>query len=773
MKPIDFVKLIIKHKGILTIIPLFFGLLAILLTSNPTRIYYSNTILYTGIASGSSIQMDKRFNYLAANNAFDNLINIIKSRETQEEVAIRLLSQHLSLKKPNKRFISEEAFEELQEFIPEEIKTYLSRKEVLESNGNIDTEEIISYLSDIMKRDNSNFVYSLLSFNHPHYSIEAISKVKVERISSSDLVKLSYETYDPGICQQTLKIYTEVCIKRYKNLKENGSDAVVKYFESQLKRSEDKLKGIEQKLLKFNQDNNIINYYEQSKAIAIVKEDMDVEYNKGLAQLAGSKASVKRLEDKLAIQDLIQQKNNVIVDSKKRLGDLNYKIGMLETRTSNEASSKELAKLRAQVKDLQVEIKTNVDELYTFQNTTEGVPIKEVLPDWVDKVVESEDLKAKLSVMDTQNKTIKEQFATYAPAGANLKRIEREIEVAEQEYLEILHGLNLAKLRYQDTQLTSNLTAVDPAYFPLKPIPSKRKFIIVAIVLLTGILILACILFMEFFDDTLKNEENAKEKLGINSMGMIPKIFKAPPNIDLEKIQQRLMDFIMQNLDIAFRSQSTLKSPKLITVFSTRANEGKTVISRTIAKRLKASGHTVLVLNHSNEKKPKYEPSGSPWLYKIFGYQDPRTDYSHPFLSQTKSTLNSLEYAEYKVTGDYIGVKNYKEFSFKSALKFNHRPDYVIIELPNLLEQNYPSELMSNSDLALMVCRSNRLWSKADENILQNIKALVRDKLQFILNGVEIKEVESLLGELPKKRSAIRIRLKNLFRFQFYVSNHI
>ena len=173
------------------------------------------------------------------------------------------------------------------------------------------------------------------------------------------------------------------------------------------------------------------------------------------------------------------------------------------------------------------------------------------------------------------------------------------------------------------------------------------------------------------------------------------------------------------------------------------------------------------------KKKPKYEPSGSPWLYKIFGYQDPRTDYSHPFLSQTKSTLNSLEYAEYKVTGDYIGVKNYKEFSFKPALKFNHRPDYVIIELPNLLEQNYPSELMSNSDLTLMVCRSNRLWSKADENILQNIKALVRDKLQFILNGVEIKEVESLLGELPKKRSAIRIRLKNLFRFQFYVSNHI
>jgi hypothetical protein len=36
--------------------------------------------------------MDKTFNYQATNTAFDNLINIIESRETQEEVAIRLLA---------------------------------------------------------------------------------------------------------------------------------------------------------------------------------------------------------------------------------------------------------------------------------------------------------------------------------------------------------------------------------------------------------------------------------------------------------------------------------------------------------------------------------------------------------------------------------------------------------------------------------------------------------------------------------------------------------
>jgi hypothetical protein len=37
------------------------------------------------------------------------------------------------------------------------------------------------------------------------------------------------------------------------------------------------------------------------------------------------------------------------------------------------------------------------------------------------------------------------------------KRIEREITVSEQGYLEILHGLNLAKLKLQDSEMSSNI----------------------------------------------------------------------------------------------------------------------------------------------------------------------------------------------------------------------------------------------------------------------------------------------------------------------------
>ena len=178
-------------------------------------------------------------------------------------------------------------------------------------------------------------------------------------------------------------------------------------------------------------------------------------------------------------------------------------------------------------------------------------------------------------------------------------------------------------------------------------------------------------------------------------------------------------------------------------------------------------------MNHSNEEKQEMLVHSNPWLYKLLGYQDPRVDYSHPFLDKVRSYLTPAEYKKYEVNDAFSHAKTYRDLSFDNGDVNYENLDYVIVELPNILEQNYPAEILENADLAILVCRSNRLWTKADTNILNNIKELVNCKLQFIINGVVIDQVESLLGEIPKKRSIIRKKLKNLFRFQFHSDNQI
>ncbi len=524
MSIINFVRLIRKHIVLLIVAPLFLGTMVLLLTRNPNYKFASETTLFTGIATGSSVEMDKSFNYFITNTAFDNLINIVKSRNTQEEAVVRLLSQHLLLDQPDPQYISAKNYEKLRQITPAYIYNYVVKdvpadyqdtrkteadQDTLDQSNHNGTglstiqpeipdyinqgayEKTVENLTRLLRSSDTNFVYKLLNFPNDHYSLKDISTVKVLRINSSDMIQLKYETDDPGICQQTLALLTNACIRNYKIVKENRSDAVIKYFEDQLAQASNKLRIAEDKLLQFNKENNIINYYEQSKAVAVVKEDLDVEYNNKRIKLAGIEAAIRRLEEKLNIQDQIQLKSSKLVELRKQLGNLKFRITTAETFQSAQSEDfKDLANLKDEAKQLEEQLKESISDLYRYSNTTDGLPVSTILNEWITNVIEAENIGAGIKVLGERIKEFQKQYAIYAPAGANIKRIEREISVSEQEFLEILHGLNLAKLKLQDNELAANIKVVDPPYYPLSPIPTKRKILVILAAMVGFILVL-------------------------------------------------------------------------------------------------------------------------------------------------------------------------------------------------------------------------------------------------------------------------------------------
>ncbi|APZ45118.1 hypothetical protein BW723_01875 [Polaribacter reichenbachii] len=793
MTIVDFIRLILKHIVLLITVPILLGVLVILLTMKPSFEYSSETLLYTGLATGSSIEMDKTFNYQATNSAFDNLINIIKSRETQEEVAIRLLALHLMLPEANPKYISEDLFKKFQKKIPKRLYNYVAKEDVssdIQKNiigiddklfpDQIDRnkyEKTVENLTALMKSSNDNYVYELLNYDEDdHYSLKAISSLSAQRINSSDLIKLSYTVNDPGICQQTLAIYNTVCIKNYKNIKENRSDAVVKYFQNELKKARVELKNAEDKLLEFNKSSKIINYYEQSKAVAVVKEDMDVDYKKNIAELAGLNAGIRRLEKKLEIQEIIQEKNNLILDKKKQLGDLNYRLALIKAENqssySSESSNK-ITQLENETQKLNEEIKQGIDQLYSYQNSIDGLPVSKLLPDWMNNVVESENLKAKLSVLKKQNNDFEETYARYAPAGANMKRLEREISVAEQGYLEILHGLNLAKLKLQDSELSSDLKPIDVPYYPVSPNPTKRAILIIAAAFLGGILTLGIIFVMEYFDDSLKNSHIASKKIGFLSLGMVPKIVIDPGSYNLNFIKNRLIEIVTQNIFQFFGSEENTNKTKIIVVFSTQKLEGKTVTAGNIAKTFKKEGKKVLLLNYKQEQITAKEQGKSPILNKILGYPDPRIAVDDAFLADVSNYLSPSEHDYYDLNNDFFNAKNHIDILNGINIRLKNNLDFIIIEIPAIIYSNYPTELMVNADLNILVCRANRTWSTADKSAIRNLKEACGEKINIIVNGVNINEVESMLGDLPRRRSKFRKKIKALFKFQFLSKNQI
>ncbi len=832
MKVIDLIRLFRQHLVLLILTPLLLAGIVIFMTRKPNFKFSSETKLYTGIATGSGVELDKTLSYFATNTAFDNLINIIKSRETQQEVAIRLLAQHLLLGNYDPKYISSGSYAELKRITPayiyklagisipvpdlkpavadslsvdslnvkgsfsfNDLKSLTNTSTLPVSIDQASYEKAVKNLTDLMEGSDTNFVYRLLNFEHPHYSIKALSTVNVQRIGSSDLIQLKYETDDPGICQQTLALLIESCIKNFKNVKENRSDAVVKYFEFQLKQAGLRLKNAEDKLLEFNKVNNIINYYEQSKAVANVKEGLDVDYNNRRIKLAGIKAAIIRLEDKLGNQQQIQLKSSSIIDKRNQLGGINYKIAYYELiQTADIDKDQKLIELKTNAEKLKEEIKLAVGDLYTLGNSTEGVPIATILTDWINNVIEAENLKAEIEILGERIREFQKQYSIYAPAGANLKRIEREISVSEQEYLEILHGLNLAKLKQQDNELSSNLKIVDQPYFPLSPIPTKRKVMILMAAFAGFIIVFSGILVLEYFDDTLKNPGKAAGILRIPSTGVIPKILLKANIIDMPFVINRLLDITIQNLEMFNNAGRSVKTTKTILFFSTLEKEGKSVIAGNLAYKFKKKGEKVLVLNYNRESLIKTikeqkgyqenpevlsiyggagKKSGHSLLRLLLGYPDNRINIDSTFLEKPDSYLNSEEYIHYNVDETFYSVKNYQEILENNDIKLTFIPDFVLIELPPILNHTYPVGLIATAELPILVCRSNREWTSADQGALDTFSKLTEHAIHFILNGVELAEIESVLGDLPKKRSLLRKIVKKIFRFQFFSKNQI
>jgi hypothetical protein len=122
MTLIVFFKIIISKLKWLVLFPAMVALVVLYLTRNIPKTYQSSATVYTGLASGYNITDDgtEKVDYFAVNNAFDNLITTVKSRETLEEISIKLLAQHLLMKEPNKDILDEQGYEDLHKLLNDE-----------------------------------------------------------------------------------------------------------------------------------------------------------------------------------------------------------------------------------------------------------------------------------------------------------------------------------------------------------------------------------------------------------------------------------------------------------------------------------------------------------------------------------------------------------------------------------------------------------------------------------------------------------------------------
>jgi uncharacterized protein involved in exopolysaccharide biosynthesis len=667
-------------------------------TRNMERVYDAKTTIYTGMITGYNIEGGTG---TAGGNQQTNIANlmlIIQTDNTIHEVALRLFARCMMYGNKNKdnNYITAEHFRQLDASVPAEVKALINHNSEQETYRNLKAYE---------KPTQDNFLFGLLN-SHPYFSINSItSRLKVLQLEASDIIDISYSANDPGICYNTLDILNEVFARQYRDLRYGETLNVIRFFEKEVARLYKVLTDAENDLIKYNVKHRIINYEEQTKVVASLEAQQQTKDNELRMNIATTEALITYLKRQLGDRAKVIESNQTYTNLVRDITRLQSRIANLKLMSSenggaNNEAQIELAKAERQLKETTQKVKelSHTLEATNFSTDT-GIKSTALIDKWLEQVLLLEQTKAELSAQDIMKENINEQFLFFSPIGATLDRKDRHIGFIEANYIEMLRGLNSARLRQRNLQMsTAVLRILNPPVFPLNAQPTNRMMTLLGAFALTFIMTALYFFIIEMLDRTLRDRMRSEKITNIPVMGCFPK----DSTLRYRRFNKTISDMALRQLSKSLLPHFKEGQQNVLNLLSTDAANGKSYIAQELENY---------------------------WL--SLGLQIRRLTYDEDFLAEDSR---------------YLLAKDIKDIC----------PDIMpneiaIIEYPNLDDNTISTSLLNMGTINLMITRANRTWKDVDQKALKEIMSRIENKNSVYMYLTEASRyaVEEFVGQLP------------------------
>ena len=659
--------------------------------------YTVTTSIYTGITSNTGLDDETRPDWQAVNNTYDNLVNLTKSRGTLENVSLKLLALNLMHGDPeiDNLYITANKYKKLIASVPEEILLLVDTTSL---------DKTVNLFKEYKYSDSRNYLHELFNGSSAFYSYNALSSIIIRRQGNSDLIEIAYTSTDPGITWNTVKLVSEELKYSYNNLRYQTANDIVKYYEEELKKLRVQLNKQENELTDYNVKNSVINYIEQTKAIAHSFADFENRYEETRRNYESSSSIIKNLEQYMDIRTKLVKSNEEFINTLAEVSRISGKITEIETFTSDEMLSKdqELVKYREELRDAEKKIGLITNNINSYKESKEGLAIEGLVQEWLNQTLIQAKAQADLKVLNERKNDFADQYKNYSPIGTRINQQEREIHVTEQSYLEVLHALNMAKMKQKNLQLTSsNLNTISDASYPLFSDKGKRFLLVVAAFIGSIIFIIGLNLVIELLDRTLRDAERARRLTGMNILGAFTGRNSQLKYRGFVKTCNRISAaYACNRLTPYIKKGDTL----CINILSLEEKEGKTFISRYFQESWEELGFNV-----------KYLRVG----------QDIPID-------------ASLFMAEH----------------IDKHIQLESRPDILIVEYPSIQQYGVPSHLLGSSQVNLLVANACRVWKNSDTELVKYLRDITEGTALYLyLNNATREAVEDFTGQLPPQTS--------------------
>jgi capsular exopolysaccharide synthesis family protein len=558
---------------------------------------------------------------------------------------------------------------------------------------------------------------------------EFLDKLKVEPIRNSRLVKVHFDSHDPGLARQIPNTLAELYIQQNLETRFKATEQAKEWLTRQLDDLKGKVEKADEALRAFGSKHGIISLEEKEN---IVIQRLS-ELNEALA-----KAEAERM----AKEAMYRQTQSPNPDSLPLILENKLVQELKQTYIQLEAQHAKLSE--SFFKPDWPEMRRLKDQMGTVQNRLNG-EIKKIVAGMKN---EYESSLRKESLLRNAFEEQKARAMEMQQRAIQYNILKREADTNKELYKGLLQRMKEAGVSAGIT--ASNIQVVDQAEMPTKPFRPNKKLNLLLAAVVGLFLGVGLAFFLEHLDDTIKTPEDLQDLVRLPSFGIVPEgAYERRRRVESNHsfpVELATSDFPKSMLSEAYRSirtsillSSSGNPPKTIAVSSPNPGEGKTTTVMNTAIVLAQTGARVIIID-ADMRKPR--------IHKVFGKENGVGLSS--FLSGNaeleavvqKSKIPDLYYIPSGPIppnpSELLGSVLFKKMIEGLGSRFH----YLIIDSPPLLAFSDSVIISTNVDGVVMVViggKTPRETLKRSKEVLLQVDARI---LGVVINRARIRGAE-------------------------------
>ncbi len=732
MEVTRFLNVLRKHKYTLIGVPFLVVCITFVLVRKLPNSYLSKATISAGLVDQSqqllvdlaSLQESK------TDQSFSNLIQMLQMKKVFDQVSYSLILHDLTAKESFRK--QSKLIGELNKSAKEHAKSVyadkLSKREGL--NLNDPDQKGLNLVIESMGYDLGTLMKTM----------------KMYRVDKSDFIIIEFESESPELSAYVVNTLCKEFVEYYKSITKDNELKSVNYLNNLLAAKKDSLEKRMEGLKKFKIENRVLNLDEQTKSLYTQIADLEKEIQTTSKDIDANSGALRDINDNI-VSDINHQDSKLIALNQE-ISQIKQQIDALNKQYISGGFKNEIKQRIDSLKDLRdLKLAQTADKRFNPSNNSRDLVANQRL----NLQVNQELAKNGVTALRREYDKLSKKLDSLVPSEAVIQAYQGDIDLASQEYVEILKKYNQSNLEYNSSFKLKVIEWAMPGY----KLPSK-KLMLVGLSGFTSLIFCLLVLFVLFYlDDSIKTPDELADKTKLPVLGYLPKL-KNIAELDLKELwegknEKSELSLYKNNLrSIRYEIDSQQYGPCVINITSPTPDEGKTMLAMSLASAFpQIKKRTLLIDGNFN----------NPYITEILSPQYCIEDY----LTGKATMPTASKDNDVVVLGNYGKDVSLFEINDEATIiqkiqELKKEFDVIIVESSSLDTLNKSKEWSHVADKVVGVFESNRVITNEANHNIEYLRSLEKKYLGWVMNklsdddNTDEKKKKSFFRKKPKKK---------------------